>query len=169
MFCLKKQLTTVSTMPCIRKCTSRVFPADLVVKNLLPLQETQVRSLLREDPMHHGAAKPCTPTTAPVCALSLGSAARQAPATRRLHAATREQSPLPPTTAPVCALSLGSATRQAPATRSLHAATREQSLLPTTREEPPLTTTRERSPLTTICKKPEQQRRPTTAKNKHLF
>ena len=41
-FFKKQQLTTISTMPCTRKFPRRVFPGGLVVKNLLPLQETRV-------------------------------------------------------------------------------------------------------------------------------
>ena len=34
------------------------FPGRAVVKNRLPMQGTWVRSLVREDPTHHGATKP---------------------------------------------------------------------------------------------------------------
>ena len=48
-------------MPCMRKFTSRGFPGGLVIKNLLPVRETRVQSLLQEDSTRHGAAKPLRP------------------------------------------------------------------------------------------------------------
>ena len=50
------------------------FPGGLLVKNLpLPMQETQVRSLIKEDPTYLRATKP-TSLKCWVCALSPGAA-----------------------------------------------------------------------------------------------
>ena len=47
--------------PCIfniEMTTTRGFPGGSVVKNTLAVQETQVRSLIQEDPTCCGATKP---------------------------------------------------------------------------------------------------------------
>ena len=82
------------------KLASGVFPDGSVVKNLLTMQETRVRSLIQKIPQAVEQLSPCTATTEPV-PWSLGagpaeahergpcSATREAVAARGLCAATR--------------------------------------------------------------------------------
>ena len=56
------------------------FPGGSVVQNLLPIQETQFRSLIWEDPTCHGATKPMQHRTICPVLLSLGATTAEAQA-----------------------------------------------------------------------------------------
>ena len=63
-------------------------PASLVAQQqsiCLPVQGTQARSLVQEDPTHHGATKPVHPKYRAHAAQSLCPAAREATAVRSPH------------------------------------------------------------------------------------
>ena len=65
------------------------FPGGTVVKNHLPMQGTQVRALVPEDPTCRKATKPMSHNYWSPCASCPRSATREATAMRSLHTATK--------------------------------------------------------------------------------